>query len=203
MTHDIFELLRGALVHYGYWAVAAALLLENAGVPVPGETVLLLASFLAYSEGKLQLSWIIVAGTVAATVGDNLGYALGHYGGRTLLERYRNLFRISDAVLARGESLFARYGALTILFARFVFGMRIIAGPLGGVLRMPWKTFAVFNLLGAALWVTVIAYVGYSFGSRWNLLMHSMKRFDLVLGAAFVVVVVFLWWRNRRVRKDS
>jgi len=203
MTHDIFDLLRGALVHYGYWAVAAALLLENAGVPVPGETVLLLASFLAYSEGKLQLSWIIVAGTVAATVGDNLGYALGHYGGRSLLDRYRNIFRVSDAIVARGEGLFARYGALTILFARFVFGMRIIAGPLAGVLRMPWKKFAVFNLLGAALWVTVIALVGYSFGSRWNLLMHFMKRFDLVLGAAFIVIAVFLWWRNRKVRKDS
>jgi membrane-associated protein len=128
---DIFELLRGALVHYGYWAVAAALLLENAGVPVPGETVLLLASFLAYSEGKLQLSWIIVAGTVAATVGDNLGYALGHYGGRALLERYRNIFRVSDAVLARGERLFALYCSLTILFARFVFGMLIMSGLLG------------------------------------------------------------------------
>ena len=68
---------------------------------------------------------------------------------------------------------------------------------------MPWKTFAVFNLLGAALWVTVIAYVGYSFGSRWNLLMHFIERFDLVLGAAFVVIVVFLWWRKRKVRKDS
>jgi membrane-associated protein len=203
MTHDIFELLRGALVHYGYWAVAAALLLENAGVPVPGETVLLLASFLAYSEGKLQLSWIIVAGTVAATVGDNLGYALGHYGGRSLLDRYRNIFRVSDAIVARGEGLFARYGALTILFARFVFGMRIIAGPLAGVLRMPWKKFAVFNLLGAMLWVTVISVVGYSFGSRWNVLMRFMKRFDLVLGAVFVVIAVILWLRSRNPREDS
>jgi len=203
MTHDIFDLLRGALVHYGYWAVAAALLLENAGVPVPGETVLLLASFLAYSEGKLQLSWVIVAGTVAATVGDNLGYALGHYGGRSLLDRYRNIFRVSDAIVARGEGLFARYGALTILFARFVFGMRIIAGTASGSAAHAVEEVRGLNLLGAALWVTVIALVGYSFGSRWNLLMHFMKRFDLVLGAAFIVIAVFLWWRNRKVRKDS
>ena len=203
MAHNIFDFLRSALVHYGYWAVMAALLLENAGVPVPGETVLLLASFLAYSERDLHLGWIVVVGTVAATLGDNLGYALGHYGGRPLLERYRNIFRVSHETIARGERILARYGALTILFARFVFGMRIIAGPLAGVLRMPWKKFAVFNMLGAALWVTVISLVGYSFGSRWNLLMHFMKRFDLALGTAFVVIAAILWWRSRRVRGGS
>ena len=198
MGHHIFDLLRAALVHYGYWAVAAALLLENAGVPVPGETVLLLASFLAYRERDLQLGWIIVAGIVAASLGDKLGYAIGQSGGRPLLERHRRIFHVSDAALARGEKLFRDYGAATILFARFVFGMRIIAGPLAGVLHMPWKKFVVFNLLGATLWVTVISFVGYSFGSRWNVLMHFIKRFDLALGAAFVVIAVFLWWRSRR-----
>ena len=105
MTHHIFELLRGALVHYGYWAVAAALLLENAGVPVPGETVLLLASFLAYSEQELRLGWIILVGTLAATVGDNMGYAIGNYGGRPLLERYRMSFEFPIEAGARGEIL--------------------------------------------------------------------------------------------------
>jgi hypothetical protein len=103
MAHDIFELLRSALVHYGYWALAAVLLLENTGIPVPGETILLLASFLAYSEHELQLSWIIVVGTLAATVGDNLGYAIGHRGGRPLLERYQRFFRIRAETLARGD----------------------------------------------------------------------------------------------------
>jgi membrane protein DedA with SNARE-associated domain len=198
MTHHIFDLLHGALVHYGYWAVAAALLLENAGVPVPGETVLLLASFLAYTERDLHLGWIILVGTLAATAGDNLGYAFGNYGGRPLLERYRNIFRISDAALGRSERLFARYGSLAILFARFVFGMRVIAGPMAGVLRMPWKRFTVFNFMGAALWVSAISLAGYFFGSRWGALMHFMKRFDLILGAAFILAVAVLWWRTRK-----
>jgi membrane protein DedA with SNARE-associated domain len=203
MAHHILDLLRAALVHYGYWAVAVALLIENAGVPVPGETVLLLASFLAYTERDLSLGWIVAVGTVAATLGDNLGYAIGYSGGRPLLERHRQAFHMSEAAELRGEKLFARYGAVTILFARFVFGMRIIAGPLAGVLRMPWKKFAVCNFLGAALWVIVISMVGYSFGSRWNLLMHFMKRFDLALGAAFVVIAALLWWRSRRLKEDS
>jgi len=201
MNHHILDLLRNALVHYGYWAVAGALLLENSGVPLPGETVLLLASFLAYTEHDLRIGWIIVAGTLAATLGDNLGYAIGNYGGRRLLDRYRHILHIGDAAVARGESLFERYGSATILFARFVFGMRVIAGPMAGVLRMHWKRFALFNLLGATLWVTVISLVGYFFGSRWGLLMHFIKRFDLLLAAGFVVVVVVLWWRDRRRRE--
>jgi membrane protein DedA with SNARE-associated domain len=203
MTHHIFDLLRSALAHYGYWAIAGALLLENAGVPVPGETVLLLASFLAYSERSLQLPWIIMVGTVAATLGDNVGYAIGHYGGRRLLDRYRNIFRVSDEAVARGERLFLRYGAVAILFARFVFGMRVIAGPMAGVLRMPWKKFAVFNFLGAGLWVTVISVLGYAFGSRWKLLMQFMKRFDLALVAVFVVVIAAMWWRSRREKQGE
>jgi len=201
MNHHILDLLRNALVHYGYWAVAGALLLENSGVPLPGETVLLLASFLAYTEHDLRIGWIIVAGTLAATLGDNLGYAIGNYGGRRLLDRYRHILHIGDAAVALGERLFERYGSATILFARFVFGMRVIAGPMAGVLRMHWKRFALFNLLGATLWVTVISLVGYFFGSRWGLLMHFIKRFDLLLAAGFVVVVVVLWWRDRRRRE--
>ena len=137
MSNYIFELLRGYLTHYGYWAVGVALLLENAGLPVPGETILLLASFLAYSEHKLGLPWIILVGVCAATLGDNLGFAIGYYGGRPLLERYQKTLRIRPKVIARGEELFARYGAITIFVARFIAGMRIIAGPLAGVLRMP------------------------------------------------------------------
>ena len=199
MTHHILDLLRGALVHYGYWAVAVVLLLENAGVPAPGETVLLLASFMAYSQRELQLPWIILVGTLAATLGDNAGYAIGNYGGRRLLERYRNVFRISGAGVARGERLFERYGSVTILFSRFVFGMRVIAGPMAGMLRMPWKRFAIFNLIGAALWVSTISLFGYFFGSRWRVLIHFMKRFDLALGAVFILVVAVVWWRNRKV----
>ena len=90
MNHSILELLRNAVVDYGYWAVGAALLLENAGVPVPGETILLLASFMAFSQHQLQLSWIILVGTIAATLGDNLGFARGLYGGRPLLARYQS-----------------------------------------------------------------------------------------------------------------
>ena len=198
MNHSIFDLLRNAVVHYGYGAVGGALLLENAGVPVPGETMLLVASFLAYSERDLQLAWIIVVATIAATLGDNLGFALGFYGGRPLLESYRSTFRIQEKTVARGENLFAEYGAVTIFFARFVFGMRIIAGPLAGVLRMPWKRFLVFNFLGATVWVSAISSAGYLFGRHWQRLERGVKRFDVGVAVAALLVAAYWWWRNRR-----
>ncbi len=203
MTHSILEMLRNAVVHYGYWAVGGILLLENLGLPLPGETVLLLASFVAYSEHDLQLRWIILVGTMVATLGGSLGFALGQYGGRPLLTRYQTLFRIQDATLARGEDLFARYGAVTIFFARFVFGMRIIAGPMAGVLRMPWRKFLVFNFLGAGVWVTVVSGAGYLSGRHWVRLERDIKRFDGVVLVVALVVAASLWWRSRRARAGA
>ena len=203
MTQSIFEFLRNAVVHYGYWAVGAALLLENAGIPVPGETILLLASFLAYSQHELQLFWIIVVAIVAATLGDNFGFIAGYYGGRPLLDRYQNIFRIENARLQRGERLFTRYGAATVFFARFVFGLRIIAGPMAGVLRMPWKKFLTFNFIGAAVWVSVISGVGYFFGRHWERMENAIKRFDLAVAIGAGVVIFLLWWWNRRKAKAA
>ena len=203
MTQSIFEFLRDAVVHYGYWAVGVALLLENTGIPVPGETILLLASFLAYSQRELQLSWIIVVAIIAATLGDNFGFIAGYYGGRPLLDRYQNIFRIKNVTLQRGEQLFARYGAATVFFARFVFGMRIIAGPMAGVLRMPWKKFLIFNFLGAALWVSVISTAGYLFGRHWNRLENAIGKFDLAAAIGALVVILALWWWNRRKAKAA
>lgn len=197
MAHSVLDALRTFIVNYGYWAVALALLCENAGIPVPGETTLLLASFLAYSEHQLSLAWIIVVGTVAATIGDNIGYAIGRHGGRPLLERYQHLFRIPPRSIERGEHLFGRYGAATVFVARFIFGMRVFAGPLAGVLRMPWKSFALFNLLGAVVWVSVIATAGYLFGRHWDTLEGTIKRFDLVLVVIAVALFLF-WWKRRR-----
>jgi membrane protein DedA with SNARE-associated domain len=203
MNHHIFEMLRGALVHYGYWAVAAVLLLENAGAPLPGETVLLLASFLAYSEHELSLPWVIVVGIVATTVGGEFGFALGRHGGRPLIERYRNVFHIDAGTVERGDRLFERYGAATVFLARFIFGMRVLASLLAGALHMPWRKFTLFNFFGAAAWVSAICGAGYLFGGHWGRLAHDLKRFDIVVAIVVVVGGLVIWWRRRREREGS
>jgi membrane protein DedA with SNARE-associated domain len=198
MLPQWYELIRAFFQHHGYWAVAVALLLENAGVPVPGETVLLFASFLAYSEHNLHLPWIILVGAVSCTIAGNVGYAIGHHGGRPLLDRWKHLFRIQQSHLDRGERLFAHYGPGTIFFARFIFGLRVIAGPLAGVLRMNFGRFALFNFLGAAVWVTVISCLGYLFGSQWLALVHALRDVDFALLAVVVVIGLVIWRLRRR-----
>jgi membrane protein DedA with SNARE-associated domain len=103
--------------------------------------------------------------------------------------------------------LFDRFGSVTIFFARFVFGMRIIAGPLAGVLRMRWSRFALFNFLGATVWVTVISIVGYMFGEHWNHLVRFIGRANLILfviaiGAATIVLRRYFERERTRQRND-
>jgi membrane-associated protein len=198
MLHQLYELLHDFFTTHGYWALALTLLLENAGIPLPGETMLLFASFLAFEHNGLNLWAIIAVGITACTLGDNLGYWIGNRGGRPLLHRYQRIFRISDERIARGEKMFERFGAVTVFFSRFVFGMRILAGPLAGVLRMPWRRFVLFNFLGAATWVTVISCVGYFFGQHWQRLVQIVSRVNAVIFVVAACVVLLLWWKYRR-----
>jgi membrane protein DedA with SNARE-associated domain len=198
MGHHIFELIRQYLAEYGYWTVAIALLLENAGLPVPGETILLTASFLAFSEHRLHLPSIIAVGVLAATIGDNIGFLIGHFGGRPLLTKYGKYIFIRPQTIEDGEKLFARYGAGVVFVARFIAGLRVIAGPLAGVLRLHWRKFALFNFLGALLWVSVISGVGYLFGRHWEKLVEIMKNVNVIVFVAAGIVVAILWWQRRR-----
>jgi membrane protein DedA with SNARE-associated domain len=203
MGERLFEVLRGYFAVHGYWTVALALLLENAGVPVPGETILLFASFLAKSERSLHLPLIIVVGTIAATIGDNTGYWIGRRGGRPLLQRYQHIFRIREHHIRHGEKLFEKHGATTVFFARFIFGMRIIAGPLAGVLCMEWKRFALYNFLGAVTWVTTISVVGFIFGHAWEHLLHIVKNANVAVAIVSVLVVIYVVWRRRREASET
>lgn len=196
-------LLQSYFARYGYWTIAFALALENAGVPVPGETVLLFASFLAYSQHEMRLPIIMLVGTLAAATGDNIGYGLGRWGGRWLLERYRSVFHVERAAIERGERLFERFGPSAVFFARFVFGLRVIAGPLAGVLGMRWERFAIFNVLGAAVWVVTVSSLGYAFGQHWDQLLPLFRRVNVVLAAFVVAVAIGAWWRYRRARRGG
>jgi membrane protein DedA with SNARE-associated domain len=198
MLPDLFGVLRDHFTSHGYWTMAITLLLENAGIPLPGETMLLFASFLAYEHHELKLGLIILVATAACTLGDNLGYWIGHHGGRPLLLRYQKFFHVSDEKIARGERLFERFGPATVFFARFVFGMRVIAGPLAGVLRMRWRRFVLFNFLGAAVWVTVISCIGYVFGRHWKTLLEIVGRVNTAVFVVAALVVMCLWWRYRK-----
>lgn len=196
-----FELLKEHFKDHGYWTVAVALLLENAGLPVPGESILLFATFVAYSEGTIRLPLLVPLAIVAASLGDNIGYWIGARGGRPLLIRYQRFFHISQNTLERGERTFETYGAPTVFIARFIFGLRVIAGPLAGVLQMPWRRFLLFNVLGATVWVCAISAVGALFGRHWDKILRVMGEINTGVLIVAGVVIAALWLRYRIKRR--
>lgn len=199
--HWIVETVRHYLIAWGYWAIVLGLLAENAGLPLPGETILVFASFLAYKNHQLQLPWIILAGTAAATAGDNIGFWIGRKGGRPLLKKWKHLLHVNDDDIRAGEELLHDKGGRTIFFARYIWGMRMLAGPLAGVLRMHWRRFAVFNFLGAATWVATIALVGYAFGSQFENLLSFFKKADIAIMAGVMAIGIYLWRRHKKRQK--
>ncbi len=153
LTEDLVHAIERAqplLDRYGYPAVFVAVLVEGFGVVAPGQTILMAASFAA-ARGDLNLLWILLLTLVAAILGNSLGYFIGIQGGRPLLLK----LRIREERLQRLEGYFNRYGKGVIVVARFFDGLRQLNGIMAGLLHMPWKTFTICNILGAALWTGI------------------------------------------------
>ena len=171
----------------GYPSAGLGILIESAGIPFPGETLLLLAA--AWAAAGHHSIWLVVFfGFVGATAGADLGYFLGYRGGRPFVERFGAILRIRPEQLARAELFFARHGDKAILAARFVLGLRTWASMLAGMARMPFWRFQVFSALGGFIWAAVIGTAGYFLGSNLPLLEAIIRAIGLG-GLAFVIVI--------------
>ena len=144
--------LEPTLDRFGYLAVVGLVLIEDFGIPVPGETVLILAAVYA-GTGRLNIVLVGLLGFVGALLGDNIGFAIGHFGGRPLLDRYGRFIFLTPDRVARATGFFDRHGGWIIIVARFVEGLRQANGIIAGMSGIHWAKFLVFNAIGAALWV--------------------------------------------------
>lgn len=184
---------------YGYWAVFLGILLENAGIPIPGETITLVGGFLA---GSGELKFWLVWGTAlsGAVVGDNIGYWIGAYGGWPLMQRLGRIFRISEPQLLAVKQQFSQNAPRAVILGRFVALLRIFAGPMAGIAQMPYPSFLLCNLLGAALWASAIVSLAYFVGQLIPLatLVSWVAQFTLLaLGLLVAWVAGTLWWERR------
>lgn len=189
------------LEHWGYAAIFVVVIVGNLGVPVPEETVLGLAGYLVW-RGELRLPIVLAVGVLSAVAGDNLGYWLGRDVGRDAIERYGRRVYITPERLRGVSGLVARYGAIAVFGARFVPGLRVLAGPVAGATGIrPW-TFALANLLGALPYVPYAVGVGYAVGyGLGDSIEHLVGRVEwLVLAAGALLTVVFVGCRIRRAR---
>ncbi|MFC4108986.1 DedA family protein [Micromonospora zhanjiangensis] len=183
-----------------YLLVGLIIGLESMGIPLPGEIALVSAALIA-ATGVVAPEWVAGAAALGAIVGDSVGYAVGRRGGRPLLERLGRRFprHLGPSHLLRAEEMFGRWGVWAVFFGRFVALLRILAGPLAGALRVPYRKFLIANAAGGLLWAFGTTYLLFYLGrvaERW------LKDFSW---AALVVAVLAgigstLWLRRRAAR---
>jgi membrane protein DedA with SNARE-associated domain len=188
--------LEPTLNHYGYLAVGGLVLLEDFGVPVPGETILILGAVFA-GAGRLNVWLVGLIGFLAAVAGDNIGFAIGHFGGRALVERFGRYIFLTPERLDKTTDFFERHGGWIIVVARFIEGLRQANGIIAGTTGMHWAKFLAFNMLGAALWVAVWTSVGYFAGDNITSIYDAITNYTLYV--AIGAGVLLLAWIARRV----
>lgn len=193
------ELVQDIAREYGYWAIFCGILLENMGIPIPGETITLVGGFLAGSD-ELNIWYVLGAATVGAIIGDSGGYLLGYYGGWPLLVRIARLLRVPEAKLEGIRDRFSQNADKAVLFGRFVALLRVFAGPLAGITKMPYLKFLLCNAIGAATWASATVSLTYFLG-RLAPLDTIVRWATQFTGIAFGVVLAWLaiaWWLESR-----
>lgn len=194
MAHTIFQTLSHFFSTYGYWVIFFGVMFENAGIPVPGETVLLFAGFLAY-HGKIDLFPSILVAIAGATFGDSMGFLIGRFGGRPFVDRFIRRFPVVRKSFNHSQTLFLKYGQWAVFTGRFITGLRMFAGILAGLFRMRYRRFLLFNFSGAAVWAVAIVFVGYLFGNSWKVVeQHIVKFNEIVMGAILLATFVGVTW---------
>lgn len=188
------------LLDYGLVLLFAFVAVESAGVPIPGETILITAAVLARPEyHHYSLFWVIVVASAGAIVGDNIGYTLGRYGGRKLINRWGFVRRHAERVLPPSERFFEKHGPKTVFFGRFIAILRVTAAWLAGISHMTWWRFFAWNAAGGIIWATGIALLAYWAGKA---VADAVSRYGLYAVLALVVLgalayVALRVWRKR------
>ena len=196
--------LQNALGNFGYAAVALFIMIESSGIPFPGETMLLLASFYAAVSHQLQIPLVIACAAFGAIIGDNIGYLFGRTGGRSFVVRYGRYIFIKPDHLALAEAYFAKHGNKTVFFGRFITLLRAWAAFLAGINHMSWRTFLFYNAAGGILWATIYGTLGYIAGRFFHDNFAQVERLASTLGwlgtglMVVVVLTTLIVFRMRR-----
>jgi membrane protein DedA with SNARE-associated domain len=191
VVNNLMATLKPYLDQYGYWAVFGVTLLENLGIPMPGQTILIAGALLA-SQGDMNILLLLLIAWAAAVTGDMIGYAIGHFGGRALMFRYGRYVLVNQRRLEYVEKFFQRHGGLVVVVARFFEVLRQINGIGAGIAAMPWWRFLIYNILGAALWVGFWGALFYQLGERARIFDDLFKRLEQLFLAGLVIVGVAL-----------
>jgi membrane protein DedA with SNARE-associated domain len=189
------------LDRWGYLAVAGVVGVESFGVPAPGQTIMVAAAIYA-GAGRLNIVAVAAIAFVAAVMGDNIGYWIGVRGGRKVAHKYGKYVFLTPERLERAERYVARRGSRIVLVARFIDGIRQFNGVIAGITAMPWRTFLLYNAIGAFLWVGWWTTVAYVLGTHLVEIFDHVHKYKWWAIAAIVVAVgIYAWLHIRHIRR--
>ena len=193
----------GYLLHligrYGYLVVFFGVMLESAGVPLPGEAVLIAAGALVH-RGILDFGDTLFFGVLGAVIGDQISYWAGRFGGRPFVLRWGRYALITPERLGHAEAFFERHGGRAVFLARFVTGLRVFGALVAGMSRMAWGRFTFYNILGGIVWATAAVLVGYFLWASISLVEHWVGRVSVLLVAALALAWLLRWAYRRATR---
>jgi len=197
------ESLENLAHEYGYWVVFLGIMLENTGVPLPGETITLVGGFLAGSD-ELDYWLVLASATAGAVLGDNFGYWIGYFGGWPLLVRVGRVFRVEETKLLAVRKQFSENAARAVIFGRFLALLRIFAGPLAGIAQMPYPKFLLCNLIGALSWASVMVTLAFFVGKLVPLeqLVTMVGQFAVVALLLFCAAIALPMWLEHRAKQE-
>jgi undecaprenyl-diphosphatase len=186
----------------GYPVLVAVVAAEALGVPLPGETAVILAG-IAAASGRLSIVLVIVLASAAAIVGDNIGFVIGRRGGRALLERPGRFYEERQRVLAIGDPFFERHGPKAVFLGRWITGLRVWASWLAGASAMRWRSFLFWNALGGIGWATSVSLAAYYGGKGVEHVLSEVGLYGLIVAAVLIVLGLgaLIWHRRRRARR--
>ena len=189
------------LDRWGYLAVAGFIGVESFGVPAPGQTIMVAAAISA-GAGRLNIFAVAAIAFVAAVLGDNVGYWIGVRGGRRMVHRFGKYIFITPERLDWAEKFFARRGNRIVLVARFIDGLRQLNGVIAGITAMPWRTFLIYNAVGAAIWVGWWTTVAYLLGTHLVKIIEHAHHYKWWAIAALVLAIgTYIALHMRHIRR--
>ncbi len=194
------ELFRPYVDDYGYLVLFLGVMAENASLPIPGETILIIASFYSH-HGHLSLGYVILLATMGCILGDNISFYVGRRLGRPFITHYGKYILITKKRLEYVEHFFEKHGDKTIFIQRWITGVRVIGALVAGTTQMPWPRFVLFNCLGAVTWVTTISLIAYFLAVNLPLLLKIVGRSGWIL-LGLVIVIGLYFYLKRRLMAD-
>jgi membrane protein DedA with SNARE-associated domain len=172
----------------GYWLVALLMAIESSLVPLPSELVIPPAAHLAYTQGKMSVIGVIIAGAVGSWIGATIMYWASRLAGRPLVMRYGRYAFISAEKVAAAERWASRYGPFGVFFSRLLPVVRHLIGIPAGIVRMDFRLYSLYTLIGSTLWCSVLAYLGIKAGQDEALMHGELHRITIWVAGAFVVL---------------